>query len=269
MNVTAYICGDKLKAIERGHSPIVYDGPGYITVDDGAVEFPLLPNSVNTDSYYIDIYIHAAASKLSRLCRIAGTMSWNLNWNIISGKTSYIIIEYSNPDICDWERTEITTTFGLFSVTIQPTTGHGRCSDNKADVLGGEGDYTVMTDVLVPGEATHLKWKFKSYKSSQYIKTDYIHSCCLTGGTVKAVNGSYGTSNISYDVRVEGILYQNIVSTDFYQYSVGDWVFILKPGGSCSLPKDGAVCEGHPYTDYVSAGGAGIILPLKIGNIGP
>lgn len=116
--------------------------------------------------------------------------------------------------------------------------------------------------LVVPGERISLWWKVGPNGDYQEVAHDYIHTCLLTGGTVTAVSGDYGDSDVSYSVRIEGTVYIGVKSTDFREYVVGEWVYILKPdevGASSCGRAEG--CEGSDYS------GGGVIVPIHITGV--
>lgn len=242
MEVTAYICGNKLRGIDTGLNPVTHTGPGSISEEDGAVEVPLVPDSVNEHNFYLNALLHSSYSSDVRFCQLFNVLSWSLERRktIHVGYSTYettgIIIDYLNPDICNWERTNISGLFYGALITIYPFSGDGACPENKEDVLLGTGSNAYNTTSLVPGEAVFLYWKFID-RYSQLMKTVFVHSDLLTSGQIRAINKPSEFSYlITYNIDVEGVTITNIEASDLYDYQIGDWVFLLKTGGRLVFP---------------------------------
>lgn len=242
MNVTAYICGNQLRGIDTGTNPITHTGPSSISEEDGAVEVPLVPVTVDEDDFYVDALIHSIYSGDVRFCRLGNVLSWSLARRETFGvggstyETTGINIDYLNPDICDWERTKLSGSFYGLLIEQAPTTGSGSCPEEKEDVINGVGQQEFNTTFLVPGEAIFLYWKFlEGYL--QLIRTDYVHSSLLTSGQIIAIHKSSEFSySITYDLAVEGALVSGVEASDLYDYQVGDWVFVMKVGDNLIFP---------------------------------
>lgn len=242
MNVVAYICGKQLKGIEVGNSPITHTGPNSITEENGNVEVPLLPLAVDVNNYYIDVLIHHIYSSDARFCRLSNALGWTYQQREtvhVEGSTYETLginVQYVNPDICDWEKTELS---GMLIGPLKidwPGTGDGSCPEDKKDVLKNEGIKVYNTASLVPGEALYLYWKFLG-RDTQLIQTVYVYSTLLTGGIITKINKpSEFSYNVTYDIAVEGSIWFAVDASDLYEYAVGDWVFVSKKGDAKIIP---------------------------------
>lgn len=271
MEITAYICNNQLKGINTNAYPLDNAALSSIRVNDGIIDVPLISLSDGDPSnFYVEVSIHNMSSKIPRLCRLTGVLDWefvttrsvraDFDYYILN----YIEISYLNPDICDWEYTRLLSTHESINLTILPSTGDGECPEIRQDALGGQGILTLDDNKIVPGENLALSWKFESHDFLFSIKDTYIYSCCLTGGYIEAVNkDSEYAYEITYDVRIEGNIYTGLLSTDLFDYQVGDWVFILK-SGRCKKDITSPPSKGVSYKEFYDAGGIGLIAPIKI-----
>jgi hypothetical protein len=92
----------------------------------------------------------------------------------------------------------------------------------------------------------------------------------LSGGSVTAVNGGYGSEDITYSVNIMGKVC-DVVPSDFIEYAVGDWVFVTNlsvVGSNCEWVKDEQdnwINETGIPEDTVDGW---IILPFKVSDYG-
>lgn len=265
MEIITYMCGNKLCAIETGNVPFDNDGPDSIIVGEGVIEVPMIPNSINPDNMFIEIEMVGETVYIPRICRQDETFEWEITWNEDNEESETITITFSNSSFCDWVRTVITGDHYGDIYIVDVGSGNDAIPEDFDDVFSGGNISSIDKDQLVPGEQIAMYYKFRTQEELQIVATDYIHSCCITGGYIIAVNGSYGDEAITYDVNIEGTVYTDLVPSDFYEYQVGDFVFVLKPSSnSCGECERGESCSGEDYDDYDNDGGIGILLPIKI-----
>lgn len=120
-----------------------------------------------------------------------------------------------------------------------------------ADSFDNTNDPQIQGDPLVvPGERISLWWKIGGVDNYEEVAHAFIHTCLLTGGRVEAISGDYGDPSITYSVRIEGNIHEEIKPSDFREYTVGEWVYIMKAGasgaGDCGRE---AGCKGGDYID--------------------
>jgi hypothetical protein len=157
-----------------------------------------------------------------------------------SGRHTYITLDYNHPaDPCRWAITRITGqrrfTDGLqFYVIHQP-------APNPGDIPGSGGDWhsldfddaggILVQCQCVPGESLRLEWGLKygqAYKGG-VMAGAWFATPAFTGGEVISVDGEDEERTVT--VRAQGV---EIICmpTDFADYDVGDWVYLLKQGDS-------------------------------------
>jgi hypothetical protein len=189
------------------------------------------------------------------------------------GLRHYITIEVYNSDHCHWFFSFIMIygahegahgrVFGW--VTVGP--GGGACPEEKKDVFsGGVKSYFLMTqNQIVPGELISLQWTFwdTEYTDEREVDAKWFCTCCFTGGRVISINGSYGDTSLTYTVNIQGIN-RTCVPSDFVEYEVDDWVFVLTPNSTCAESGRVEACkEGCEESENY------MILPMKVGDYGP
>jgi len=234
--ITAYVCSKKCGHISRKtESPLV--------VSSGTVTAYMQPVGQSCSTGRIKPKVLKLLE--SAYCDLEGSV----NWSKSDGVAGWIFITFENPDHCHWKQTIlwINGHFGTsypsyvpFNLikTVEPG-GDGVCPESKDDVFSGGGTPTVWingywgeelgynTDV-VPGDAIQATWVMYGDSEEQiYGGASYFTTDSLTGGTITAVNGEYGTEDISYNVMIEGET-EVCYPSDFIEYEVGDWVVVGK-----------------------------------------
>lgn len=268
MDVTAYLCCiEGLVAIETDLAPPEALGPSSPEIVDGVVSVSIVPED-HGDTFFVEVEIIEEGAGWPPLCRGGeeGSLSYLLFWDTI-GINKSEIVSLKNPDICNWVRTSL---WGMLHLPWDmawwvPTSGDGPCPDNKDDAFsGGDRVRTFTTRSLIPGEQLHLVWEFAGYSTPVSVATTFFHTCCYTSGKISAVNGDYGDLDLTYDVRVEGELVE-CVPSDFFEYAVGDWVFLMKPndGRSTDCGREES-CRGNDFDSDV----LGIIIPMTVDDVG-
>jgi len=135
-------------------------------------------------------------------------------------------------------------------------TGEGFLT-SKDDVFLGEHYIEVpsITDFAVPGDLVELRWHFddaEGYSIGIPI-SGYFDTPAVIGGKVTEIVGSYGDIDIYYKVEIMGTEV-SCVPSDFAQYEVDDWVYLLKINDTeaqqCVCPPPKAFCTGKRSPDY-------------------
>lgn len=154
----------------------------------------------------------------------------NTNW----GAVKDVSLGYNIPQNCGWLQTTVQGEHLGFIEIIRPNRTPRSINKpdgtfmSKAEVLGGLWQRATEVQNLVPGEKIIILHEFQFSTFPQVeMWTQYA---ALTGGWILARYPStnrYSVANL-YDIDVEGKTLQNIVATDFYDYQVGDWVFLGK-----------------------------------------
>lgn len=188
------------------------------------------------------------------------------------GLKHYITIEIENPDHCHWIGSAILifgadfNIFGRLFASVQVGSGGDPCPEDKDDVFsgGGQTQFLMTQNQIVPGEAISLKNYFWDGQNAteEFVDAEWLCTCCFTGGEVKAINGDYGDTDITYTVGIQGVN-RTCVPSDFVEYEVGDWVFVLAPNSTCAECGRKENCkEGcEESSNYM-------ILPMKVGSYG-
>jgi len=255
--ITTYLCCKKMVAFEDN-----YFDPDIISVVSGKVSTKIIKKSAECSPDAVKLTTKMIGVGVSRYCKLfnTGVISVVEDRQAIRN----LKITYSHSDHCQWaasvlwvngsNRTLYPQIFPRNLIQISFPIGGGACPDSKADVFGGggesevnvkaywdDGDPESSSQDIIPGDGLNVSWYFSDgineervFAAQQYFSTDN-----LTGGLITAVNGEYGSEDITYTVNIEG---ESIicVSSDFVEYAVGDWVTVQSSGN--------------------------VILPLKIGS---
>jgi hypothetical protein len=272
--ITTYLCGEILgSVVSESHG-----GDIEVTrVADGAANTAMwpvvsVPGCQGSAGKITTQLIKTGFSKYSQAdgyCYEDGYLEWGRK---LVGN-SFITITINNPPHCHWIASVVVaiganfTFYGRVLGLVYPGEGGGACPEDKDDVFSG-GGITYLTESqnqMLPGELLQLTWHFSDGTNQEelVVDGDWYCTCCFTGGKVISINGSYGDPGITYTVSVQGV-HKTCVSSDFVEYEVGDWVFILVPGGDCSTCRRTVPCK-----DGCNESSTYIILPLKIGDYGP
>lgn len=161
---------------------------------------------------------------------VSATMDkWEMVADSINNEPPYwasgVRLSGTIPMACDWQESRIKSTFGNVPILTQNPLPR-EIPDSIDQVLPSDKISTITTSII-PGEAV---WTEHSYRLTgpNGSAPQYFRTIAMIGGTIKeswphpAITGLY-----YYDVEAEGIIYTDILPTDYYQYSVGDWVFVL------------------------------------------
>jgi len=156
----------------------------------------------------------------------------------------------------------------IFKVEISPGIELGLIpeSGDKEDYwnkgLSETGIFHETTPIVRPGENIELCWtcwvngkKFTSPKMLLGYETPLF-----TGGWIRSKDGE--GVEVTYSVEVFQNLISNIMPTDFYNYEVGDWVYLMKTDASLELDPntDNKQMYGDSGVSSSSPSGSGIIL---------
>lgn len=187
------------------------------------------------------------------------------------GLEDYITIEIENPNHCQWIMSSVLiygadlSPFGRLFGHVSVGSGGQSCPDDKKDVFSGgsKSEFELFQNAIVPGERIELRWAFWDLQHTEEISVDaeWFCTCCFTGGKVKSVNGDYGQVGITYTVEINGVE-QTCVSSDFVEYEVGDWVFVLASNSNCEECGRVFSCRQPCEIKSVLPGNGKILLDL-------
>jgi hypothetical protein len=291
----AYICNNKPCAISGDSNPNPHEGPDDMSYEDGELIVPLMPESASKYGYYVEVSILPSGS-IPEICRPT-VFYWAYYHDRLFMQARNMLITYTNPELCAWENTTILGQYLGNILIAYPASGVGSILQEKDFIFRGEGQFTTNTiqQLLLPGEALYMFWKFRNRPQMLPAKMCYVYTACLTSGVILSVNEEYGNEYITYNVQIEGRQYADLIPSDFHQYQVGDIVVVAKPGWMCEATyrENSDDCKGMSYWEWAKkqeipaeeaqyeaehAGeegklepitqyeNAGYILPLKIGG---
>lgn len=129
------------------------------------------------------------------------------------------------PQACDWMISRVKSQFNILPILTQEPIP-AEIPSSKEQALPSNAISTITTAV-VPGERI---WIDHDYRLTLGNGTamHYFRTLSLTGGVVvdKWPHATIPDLFV-YDVEIEGTVYYGILPTDFYAYSVDDFVFVL------------------------------------------
>lgn len=138
-----------------------------------------------------------------------------------------------------------------------------------------ETEHQQIQNQIVPGEDVKLFAYLYPLSGSELEQrwighvwwgTDY-----LSGGFITAVNGDYGSEDITYSIGIMGMT-RSVVPSDFIEYAVGDWVFVTHLGSigtECEWKQDAGTGEWEDETGISEdVSDDWVILPVKISDNG-
>lgn len=174
----------------------------------------------------------------------------------------------SHPDHCQWERTYLAGSpdgaapprrLG-YEVYAHDTLSGGINETPKApeDTI-----FAISQLAIAPGELAMSMWRTVDGRGvlDTPAAAAWFRTCCLTGGSLTAVHGVAGQSEVSYTVRCQGVDVP-CRATDNTAYVVGEWVCVLDTGASCRACDRTVRCRAE--TAETPPPSAGIILPVRI-----
>ena len=206
-----------------------------------------------------------------------GTLSWSRK-ETISGDGEETALgprlefKFSNPPLpCQWERTRV---YGIAEdpsakrmiYLAYPIKEGGPIGDSKSDAYPGIAGKTITREPLergfVPGELVQLEWLLNmGYEGEEdlfnieagdspklfmdAVNGAYFSTPAMTGGVILEITGGMGTER-KIKVSCEGSVI-TVSPTDFADYQVGDWVFLLKDDG-----QSGIVDKDYPYNSEIA-----------------
>ena len=189
---------------------------------------------------------------------------------------NYPVVSVFNPDHCHW--------FLSVLAAVAPPCGVDGCelltihvdapgaipipTDHEAVHSGGGWtDWVIAQNQIAPGMLFTLTAYFSNGLTITPVEIDFewYCTCCMTGGEILSINGTYGDANISYNVDVMGVT-KVAYPSDWVQWEVGDWVHLIPrpPLTNCqdssrSIYNFQCACNiADTYT----------IVPIKVNNFG-
>jgi len=89
-------------------------------------------------------------------------------------------------------------------------------------------EHIESTPIVLPGEYIRLSWDMESdgQQFSQVIRNVKFETPLFTGGQIIAKHDE--GINTLYDVKIYDKVYYNVMPTDFFDYQIGKWCYLLK-----------------------------------------
>jgi uncharacterized protein YkwD len=268
--ITAYMCSSKPNVLDAPSMPSIYDLKTEYDEDRGVVIVTAYIHQnygENEDDCLSDQGSRIVETKMMPLGRELIPCIWgdadSLSWNrgIVEDdrgqfqyRNDFLTIEWENPSedcgLCFWKLTMIAAKNPLeinfrypyiFSTAPESTTGMIPESGNKADYWISDASTELHNEPqpnVTPGEIINVVWYMliDGELLSHTVNGLYYNTPLFTGGEILSVQNE-GTTDLKYSVKIEGTVYE-CMPTDFAQYEVGSWVYVLKQGGQEARTAD-------------------------------
>jgi hypothetical protein len=187
-----------------------------------------------------------------------GVLSWERPRAFESGLARYIDIEYTNPEaICSWIQTNVNRTRQLAETELlstHPAYTGGAIPLNSSKPYSYQIHMTasLLQTTILPGEYLKLKWMMRFYGNilSAVVDSCYFATPAVTGGIIVSKTGD--DEETRFNVSVQGISV-SLRPSDFAQYQVGSWVYILKWGESSATERDRDSAFGSDSVGTITA----------------
>lgn len=151
---------------------------------------------------------------------------------------------------CAWKgtyvnRRNINTSQFYYIRPVIPLSGPIPISGDKEDSTSIDLDneeviWATNDPECVPGDYISIVWKFKSYKTlvNELMNGFTFMTPAFLGGEILSVNQQGDHLFRTLTVRIHGIGDRVVLPTDFADYQVGSWVYLLRTNSSSGRQKD-------------------------------
>lgn len=278
MQIRTFLCNKRYPEIEIAKN----EG---ISVSEELIEAWLVPQGCQIGSRRIitSVIPQSAMSSSLSLFECFGdrlgnrTMKWRRRAQFTDNGNfeeldKFITVEFRNPKVpCHWVYTAFYGLRGLVSdlyavvyhqtIVEEIPIEEGKSEVYTGDVISGVANYQTR---FVPGELLQVKWgiKFNDTVYQAPIQGSYFASPCFTGGRV--IDFSEAENQFYYTIEVQGKEI-NSIPTDFADYQIGDWVYLLKQSSNeaekCN--KDETYSDERAKIDKTALSGIGLIREIK------
>lgn len=221
---------------------------GSIKVENNIVTIPMMSIGSNKPNYIVTVYMLSIIDNyVKALWYKDADLEWQRHYTEINNiKTFYpsVNIKYYNPEDKFqsnpyWQETIIEvinpimqTPYFVYIVKTNYPSGIilGQISNQiwNKEVNHQQLEHIETQPLPRPGEEIQLKWIMNvdsTIKDYPVVLARY-ETPLFSGGIVKAKNNT--GVDITYDIEVFGNMIYNIMPTDFYDYKIGKWVYLLK-----------------------------------------
>lgn len=145
---------------------------------------------------------------------------------------------------CAWRNIVASAHFPALAappVPVASSEGSRPPSDACEEYAGEVRHDIVDNSVLAPGMQINAR---QTFRDGPLTTTDvcgwlWYHTCSMTGGVVRAVEGDHDTMAVRYTVEAENLVLAGVRPSDFVPYVPGDIVFIIQHSGDpCAMDCD-------------------------------
>ena len=244
VTINTYLCNKKIPAVrypdQRNNLRMRWSGN---VLEAYLVPFGCDPTKVHLEPLIIPEYADLIACMADMLGDAVLDWSRRVNLTMESGgfesRRQYITVELRHPSVpCWWHATYLYVWRDMSEEQLQITVSYSEggmipLDGSKSGVyMGSAGKLTQFTNsqtAYVPGELLQVKWELKV--DDQYFNSPvagaYFATPVFTGGKVADKENPEGALSVLYTVDIQGYE-RDCVPTDFANYQIGDWVFVIK-----------------------------------------
>ena len=265
--ITLYMCSTKIPGIvkvgddlNRNVSTSYKDGKAVISVPLKEIDSPCFTGKVSK----LDVFVFDdGVNPLECLWPGIAELEWIRGLDSYAGISStiklhnFLTIEWTNPtgkcaDCFWWESIVGALDQDTFTPKMPWILSTGRkwapLEKGRIPTTGEKEDNWIYPvpelDVhyeeqpnLIPGGNIALWWsvKIEGAVYQQLMAERYFSTPLMTGAKIISRNGEDDSIHKTYTVETEGGTYSGVMPTDFAQYDIGSWVYLLKQGGPGDL----------------------------------
>lgn len=208
----------------------------------------------------------------------AGALSYYRNFIVDGVVDDFLTVEVDNPEDCHWDLSIVWFFTGTSYSGIWQYCEPSGAGDPIPTAIGKNAAFPpagvkcIFRGRLyakeVPGGRFVFNWRFSDSTGVYFTgqESPFYRLTCFFGGTVAVVNGTPGTTTVTYDVTAGGSTLSAVQPSDLSEYEVGDWVFLATPDTT-----NCRTCAREPSLAMPpnELGGKHLIIPYRINGVGP
>ena len=270
ITIKTYLCRKRLLAVDFAERSL-----NAVSVSDGLVSAKIMPLGFNVGKRQVNAKLVSSGANLIECLSDTPYLKWTRRaisvGDDFAGLERLITIEGNIPNLpCMWEAAYV---YGItlsaadhhMLIILKPDRTGGEIPESKSDVCKIETDFVsrnIQTNI-VPGELLQLAWTIKvdGKLYSKPMAGAWFETPTFTGGKLIEKKDEKNTNR--YTANVIGVN-QECLATDWAQYSVGDWVYVLKQQGpeATKCDRESEYNQSH-FESFVFR-----LIPITVNDFG-